>query len=63
MLTTGKLGWSIYEEFPDGPVTENLPVNAEDTGSIPGLRRFHMSWGKQTITTEPMRGNYWSPRA
>ena len=26
--------------FPDGPVVENLPANAEDTGSIPGLGKF-----------------------
>ena len=58
MLTTGKLGRSVYEDFPDGPVIENLPVNAEDTGSIPGLGRFHMTWGKQAITTEPTRGKY-----
>ena len=23
--------------FPDGPVTKNLPCNARDTGSIPGI--------------------------
>ena len=23
---------------------KNLPVSAGDTGSIPGLRRFHMLW-------------------
>ena len=29
-------------DFPGGPVGKNLPVNAEDSGSMPGLRRFHM---------------------
>ena len=27
---------------PGGTVVKNLPANAEDTGSIPGLRRSHM---------------------
>ena len=30
------------EDFPAGPVIKNLPVNAGDTGSIPGWGRFHM---------------------
>ena len=29
-------------DFPGGPVVENPPANAEDTGSVPGLGRFHM---------------------
>ena len=28
--------------FPGGTVVENLPANAEDTGSSPGLGRSHM---------------------
>ena len=28
--------------FPGGAVVENLPANAGDTGSSPGLRRSHM---------------------
>ena len=28
-------------DFPGGTVDENLPANAEDTGSIPGPGRFH----------------------
>ena len=28
--------------FPDGTVVENLPANAGDTGSSPGLGRSHM---------------------
>ena len=31
------------KDFPGGPVVKNLPANAGDTGSIPGLGRFHMS--------------------
>ena len=32
-------------EFPGGLVVKNPPVNAGDTGLIPGLGRFHMPWG------------------
>ena len=28
--------------FPGGAVVENLPANARDTGSSPGLGRSHM---------------------
>ena len=31
-------GWG----FPGGAVVENLPANAGDTGSSPGLGRSHM---------------------
>ena len=40
--------WSIHNslkdcgDFPGGPVVKNPPANAGDTGSIPGLGRFHM---------------------
>ena len=30
--------------FPDGAVVENLPANAGDTGSSPGLGGSHMPW-------------------
>ena len=36
--------------FPGGAVVENLPANAEDTGSSPGLRRSHMprsDWARE----------------
>ena len=32
----------FYRDFPCGPVVENLPANAGDTGSRPGLGRSHM---------------------
>ena len=32
----------IKEGFPGGAVVENLPANAGDTGSSPGLGRSHM---------------------
>ena len=28
-----------------GPVAQNLPANAGDMDSMPGLGRFHMTWG------------------
>ena len=31
-------------DFPGGTVDKNPPANAGDTGSIPGLGRFHMLW-------------------
>ena len=40
--------WSESERerqgFPGGAVVENLPANARDTGSGPGLGRSHMPW-------------------
>ena len=30
--------------FPGGAVVENLPANAGDTGSSPGLGRSHVPW-------------------
>ena len=36
--------------FPGGAVVENLPANAGDTGSCPGLGRFHMpqsGWARE----------------
>ena len=43
-------GWSSsgridLEGFPGGLVVKNLPCNAGDTGSIPGLGRSHMPRG------------------
>ena len=32
-------------DFPGGLVVKNLPANAGDMGSIPGLGRFHVLWG------------------
>ena len=34
--------------FPGGPVVKNLPANAGDTGSIPGLGRFHSHGGTKS---------------
>ena len=35
-----KFGYCL--DFPGGAVIKNLPANAGDTGSIPGLGRSHM---------------------
>ena len=32
-------------DFPGGRVVKNLPCSAGDTGSIPGLGRFHVPQG------------------
>ena len=32
-------------DFSCGPVVKTLPANAENVGSIPAPRRFHMPWG------------------
>ena len=34
---------SSLSNFPGGPVVKDMPANAEDMGSIPGLGRSHMS--------------------
>ena len=35
---------SERQGFPGGAVVENLPANARDTGSSPGLGGSHMPW-------------------
>ena len=32
----------FLKDFPVGSVVKNLPANAQDTGSIPGLGRCHL---------------------
>ena len=56
---TGSIGWlplagTVWKSrffkkyrkrgFPGGAVVENLPANAGDTGSSPGLGKSHMPW-------------------
>ena len=38
----GKFYLKQKQDFPGGPVVENLPANAGDMGLIPGPERFHM---------------------
>ena len=33
------------QDCPGSPMVGNLPANAGDMGSIPGLGGFHMPWG------------------
>ena len=35
----------MSQDFPSGPVIENLPAIARDRGSVPGPGRFHMPLG------------------
>ena len=45
-----KLSKIKYRGFPGGAVVENLPANAGDTGSSPGLGRSHMprsNWARE----------------
>ena len=37
---------------PGGPEVKNLPANAGDMGSIPGLGRFHMPQGNQALAPQ-----------
>ena len=44
-----------FVDFPGGPVIKNLPDNAGDMGSIPGLGRFHIplsnwAWAPQLLS-------------
>ena len=51
------------KDFPGGLVVKNLPANAGDTDSIPGLGRPHIqqsSWAHVPQTAEP---GLWSPGA
>ena len=38
---------NVYRDFPGGAVVKNLPANAGDTGSIPGLGISHMPWSNE----------------
>ena len=47
---------SLHRGFPGGTVVKNLPANARDTGSSPGLGRSHMlrsNWAREPQLTEP----------
>ena len=35
---------SVPEDFPGGAVLKSPPVNAGDTGSLPGPGKSHMPW-------------------
>ena len=39
-------------DFPGGLVVKNLPCNAGDTASIPGLGGFHGPWSNQACAPQ-----------
>ena len=55
--------WSLkYRSggFPGGAVVENLPANAGDTGSSPGLGRSHMPWSNWAREPQLLSLRIWS---
>ena len=46
--------------FPGGAVVENLPANAGDTGSSPGLGRSHMPRSNQAREPQLLSLRVWS---
>ena len=46
--------------FPGGAAVENLPANAGDTGSSPGLRRSHMPWSNWAREPQLLSLRVWS---
>jgi len=49
-------------------VDKNPPVNAGDTGSVPGLGRFHMLWSNESHCNQLLspcaaRAKAWAPGA
>ena len=60
----------MKQDFPSSPVDKNLPANAGDMGSIPGLRHATCQKATQPMhhnyrahELEPAHHNYRSPRA
>ena len=49
-----------YMGFPGGAVVENLPANAGDTGSSPGLGRSHMPWSNWAREPQLLSLRIWS---
>ena len=57
-----------FQGFPGGAVDRNLLANAEDTGWLLGLRRFHMLWSKeahlpQLLSLCATTTEAWGPKA
>ena len=46
--------------FPGGAVVKNLPANAVDTGSSPGLGRSHMPWSNWAREPQLLSLRVWS---
>ena len=47
--------------FPGGAVVENLPANAGDMGSSPGLGGPHMPWSNWAREPQLLSLHVWSP--
>ena len=45
---------SGHWDFPGGPLVKNLPAHAGDTGSIPGLGRFHTPQRNKVSARQPV---------
>ena len=48
------------EGFPGGAVVENLPANARDMGSSPGLGRSHIPWSNWAREPQLLSLHVWS---
>ena len=51
---------TITRGFPGGAVVENLPANAGDTGSSPGLGGSHMPWSGWAREPQLLSLRVWS---
>ena len=59
ILINLNLKW-ILRGFPGGAVAENLPANAGNTGSSPGLGRSHMPWSNWAREPQLLSLRVWS---
>ena len=53
----------MHGGFPGGAVVENLPANAGDIGSSPGLRRSHMPRSNWAREPQLLSLRVWNPRS
>ena len=44
----------IFQDFPDGPVGNNLPASAGDMGSTPGPGRSSTLWSNYARVPQPL---------
>ena len=58
--TSNSLSKTYSRGFPGGAVVENLPANAGDTGSSPGLGGSHMPWSNQAHEPQLLSLRVWS---
>ena len=56
-----KVSKRISWGFPGGAMVENLPANAGDTGSSPGLGRSHVPWRNWAREPQLLSLLVWSP--